>query len=359
MANLYKRAGSCYWWMKSTGHDGRQVRWSTKFRVDSPQGTRKAQAAAHEQTAKELRRGGQASTGRWDKWVEKFLLLRYGGSPKTHLRYSIAWRNVRRFLEARRLRTPSEITYEHAMDFLEWRQVSHQGRGSFAVCQNTALTELRVLGVIMGEAVRRDYTERNPVLRIGIKRQPCRTKPAIPDEHLAAILQALETEPEWMRVCFTIGMHTGLRLNETRLWLPNVDTERRTIGLDAPKGGAARAFTIPYDAPELAALLVRLKAERGEAWAFDWPANLPSKVWFLFFRRVAAALGLPCYSFHCLRVSFITRGAKAGIPENMMQKLVNHAGTTVHRAYQRLSIEDARPYLSKLHPTVTESPDKA
>ena len=356
MASLYKRPGSGFWWIKFTGPDGRRISQSTGLRLDTTKDTRKAQALAHERTAKELRRAGQAVTGRWDKWVETFLRLRYSGSPKTHLRYTIAWRNVRRFLEDRRIPAPAAFTYEHGMDFLEWRQTAHPEAGSYAGCQNTALTELRVLGVIMGEAVRRGYAERNPILRLGIKRQPSDAKPVIPDGHLAALVQALETELEWMRVCFTIGLHTGLRLNETRLWLPNVDTERRTITLDAPKGGQARAFTVPYEAPELAALLARLKADRGEAWAFDWPKNLPSKAWFLFFRRMSKEHGLPPYSFHCLRVTFITRGARAGIPENIMRKLVNHAGTTVHRAYQRLSIEDARPFLAKLRPAPIATP---
>ncbi|MEO5804421.1 MAG: tyrosine-type recombinase/integrase, partial [Verrucomicrobiota bacterium] len=131
----------------------------------------------------------------------------------------------------------------------------------------------------------------------------------------------------------------------------DVDTKDRTIFLQRPKGGTRRAFSIPYD-DSLAPLLEKLKEERGATWAFDWPKNLPSKDWFLFFGRLSAKHGLPRYSFHCLRVTFITRGVKAGVPEAVMMKLVNHAGTTVHRAYQRLTFEDARPYLAKLRPKI-------
>lgn len=352
MASLYKRRHSAFWWLKHCTATGRIVRKSTKLRVDSTSQTRKAQALAHEHSARELRRAEHDTAGRWDGWVPAFLTLRYGDSPSTLLRYRLAWRNVSRFLDVKEIPTPSALSYAHCIAFIDWRQTEDKKAGNYAASHNTALTELKVLGVVMREAVRRDYAARNPCVQLGIKRVKPAEKPEFADEHLAIITVALEGEPQWMLVSFTVGLHTGLRLRETNLWMPTVDLERKTIVIERPKGGVERAYSIPFG-DALAPLLTRLKSERPEARAFDWPDNLPSKEWYLFFQRMTKEHGLPHYCFHCLRVSFITRGARNGVPENVMMKLVNHASTTVHRIYQRLRIDDVRPYLDRLRPNLS------
>lgn len=55
--------------------------------------------------------------------------------------------------------------------------------------------------------------------------------------------------------------------------------------------------------------------------------------------RCELKLGHLC--FHCTRVTFITRGARAGVPESAMMKMVNHASKEIHRIYQRLADADA------------------
>ena len=43
-----------------------------------------------------------------------------------------------------------------------------------------------------------------------------------------------------------------------------------------------------------------------------------------------------CSCSHSTRVTFITHGAKQGVPQSQMMKLVNHASEEIHRVYQRL-----------------------
>ena len=156
MASLYRRKHSAFWWLKHCTATGRIVRKSTKLRLDSTKDTRRAQAMAHDYSAKELRRAEHDTAGRWDGWVPAFFALRYGDSPNTHLRYRIAWRNVTRFLDAKEVPTPSALTYSHCVEFITWRQTENAKAGNYAACHNTALTELKVLGVVMREAVKRD-----------------------------------------------------------------------------------------------------------------------------------------------------------------------------------------------------------
>ena len=58
--------------------------------------------------------------------------------------------------------------------------------------------------------------------------------------------------------------------------------------------------------------------------------------WHRFFRRI----GLPHLSFHCTRVTVITRLARAGVPEQQAMRFIGHATLEVHRIYQKLKPGD-------------------
>ncbi|MDB6029494.1 MAG: integrase [Verrucomicrobiales bacterium] len=73
----------------------------------------------------------------------------------------------------------------------------------------------------------------------------------------------------------------------------------------------------------------------------------PSKMWWRFFKQ-NDELNLPHLCFHCTRVTFITRGAKQGIPQSKMMTLVNHASDEIHRVYQRLVAADVREELNAI-----------
>jgi integrase len=155
-----------------------------------------------------------------------------------------------------------------------------------------------------------------------------------------------------MRTCFEIAIYTGCRLSDTNVPLKDVDLDAKTMTLEKPKGGAERAFTVPIR-EELVPLFTRLKAERGnDQTAYDFDATgskweKPSKMWWRFFKQ-NDELNLPHLTFHCTRVTFVTRGAKQGVPQSKMMKLVNHASEEIHRVYQRLVVADVREELNAI-----------
>src|SRR5882724_7658360 len=87
---------------------------------------------------------------------------------------------------------------------------------------NTALSELRLLGRVMREAVRRGFITSSPVERMGIKKQKPREKAEMADSDIATIRQSLAEKeghlplPErWMTISFEIALHQGCRVSET------------------------------------------------------------------------------------------------------------------------------------------------
>jgi integrase len=146
-----------------------------------------------------------------------------------------------------------------------------------------------------------------------------------------------------MRRSFNLALRTGLRFAETRIGRSQVDWTNRLLHIEKPKGGRKRAFSIPiYESVEP---MLREWWQNGAAEFWTTPAGtMTALTWTKFFRD----LGLPHLCFHCTRVTFISRGARAGISEGMMMKLVNHASEEVHRVYQRLPPGDAAKLVASI-----------
>jgi hypothetical protein len=64
--------------------------------------------------------------------------------------------------------------------------------------------------------------------------------------------------------------------------------------------------------------------------------KMAGKDWFFLFRK-AGVMGA---SFHCTRVTVITRMAREGVPIQQTMRYVNHSSRAVHAIYQKLRPED-------------------
>jgi len=351
MAYLYKKKGSPHWYIQFIDAKGRKNDHATDYRRDDPVATAKAQELRAELEAVEIRtrilkRGEEKSkdvqNSGWN-WVPAWL-KRHCQTDLTLTRYTTAWQWLSLWLELEHIRSPRQLRYKHALEYLDWRQAQKKRSGKKAK-KNTAIFELKLLSQAMDEAVRREDAYANPLQSLDIEKEIPEPKAEITDEELKIILPALDKEPPWMKISFVIALATGCRLRETRLHVKNIKLGENKITYGKPKGGEGKAFSIPLP-KKLRPMLIQLKKQceqAGREWIFDFPFQ-PSRRWQQFFGKMK----MPHLTFHSTRVSFISRTHRAGVPEEICRRLVNHASGTVHRIYVREKIDDLIPWTGKI-----------
>lgn len=342
--SIYKRNGTRYWYISYwSAKRGKRIHEATDFRIDDPVGRKKVYQYAQERSIEARSFKPSAEAEAWSVWALDYIEARYRRSPLTLKRGENAWAALCEFFECTGIRTPRAFEYKHVQAYLNWRaqQKRHCGK---PIARNTAITELKFLGVLMGEAQRRGYCEQNPCVRMGLKRDPAREKPEMTDQEIALIRSKLDElvkeQParEWMQTCFEVAIHQGCRLSETSVPMSWIDLERRTIIFRA-KGG--KIFTTALHSG-LVPLFAKLRAEN-RAVTCTLP-QLASKDWHFFFKEI----GLPHLCFHCTRVTVVTRLARAGVSQSQAMRFVGHASETVHRIYQRLNAADLQACLDAI-----------
>lgn len=331
MAYLYHKKRSPYWYIQYVDSERKKHDKSTGLRADDPNDTIKAKILRAELEAKEYQRAPVVNGATWDSWVPKFF-ERHCQSWKTLERYEDAWKWIALWLQRERINTPRQINYRLGVGYVDWRTTFKKPTGKKA-SRNTAILELKILSLIMGEAVRMGHADANPLASIRIRRDKPAKKPELTDEDIIQIRRALPDEPKWMQISFEISLNTGCRLRETQIPLSCVDLKENKITFPSPKGGEDRAFSIPMPSA-IRPLLERLKAEQ-HSYTLEFPFQ-PSRKWQQFFIKI----NKPHLCFHCLRVTYVNRLRRAAVPREVAMRLVNHASELVHRIYQRERVED-------------------
>jgi hypothetical protein len=233
--------------------------------------------------------------------------------------------------------TPSQVTYDDVIGFINWRIES------CGVMKSTALKDRKVLRVLMQEAVRRGYASKNPCLKMGIANDEVEPAPEFSPEQIKRIYAKLNgKEADWRYVAFRIGLETGTRLAATQIDYRHVDFEKKTLHFPKPKGGYAKAFTCPLP-DSLVPMLQKIK-ETGAQYTCILPPNASQLINSKIIKKAATKK----HSFKCTRVTFVTECHRAGIPLAACMKLVNHANEMVHRIYQRLSVADVQVYANRV-----------
>lgn len=344
MAYLYRKQKSPFWYLVYFDSTGRERHKSTRLSASDPAETAEARQLRAETEVEETKRAvstiasaipaveGRALFGARNEWswVAGFLASQSKGA--TLRRYENVWKAIEFWLQHQRIQSPRQITYKIGREYIDWR-TSFKKRSGRITSRNTAIYELKFLSRLMSEAVRRGQVDKNPLDKMKLPLDEPVRKPELSDAEIATIRQALPEEPAWMQSAFEISLNTGCRLNETRIQLSDVDLPNNKITFLSPKGGSKRAFSIPMPSA-LRPLFDRLKAE-GETVTLEFPVQ-PSLAWRYFFRRIK----LNHLTFHCLRVTYITRLQRAGVPREAAMRLVNHSSALVHQVYQRERFED-------------------
>ncbi len=333
MASLFKRIRSPFWWIKFRDvHSGSINRQSTGCRHSLPAGTRQAGEIEAQHTLDERKAGGGRAKDAWGLWVNDFLKSKYADN-RTRERYLTAWRTIGLFLKERHIYRPLQLTRSDCLAYPVWRQVPDRKQGKYRAGRNTALLELKILGIIVQEAVWRDFIPANPVRELRLERAQRTVRPEFTDKHLQCITKAIELEPEprrtMLRHSFLIARWHGVRLNETRLNpMADVDLKRGLIRF-RQKGG--QSTTKPLH-PRLRPLFRKLQA----AGAVEtYPKMDCQGAWWYFLERIGIRKSLPHACFHSLRVTAASRMARAGISQRKAMEYLTHASTTVHDQYVR------------------------
>jgi len=254
----------------------------------------------------------------------------------------ISWQAVKLFLQGRGLVYPRQVKFEHAGEYLRWRQATILYRNR-KVGHNTALRELKFFAHILSEAVKRGCCEANIFARLGIARQAAKEKRELNDEELQTLLAESRKQPKWLERCIWISTYTGCRFSECAIKREHVNLRNRTLTLvDAKRGDTDRRkyFTVPMDAP-LRPLFEEME-RNGESVTCRLTREKNARANY-FFRQC----GIDA-SFHSLRVTFVTRCHRDGLSESEAMRLVNHSSQLVHTVYSKLNVEDARAARNKL-----------
>jgi integrase len=330
MASHYIRKASPFFWLRYQRTDGTWGDKTSGIRIDGDGSLRKIKQMVAQHTMNEIQFDKSGGSHRFDGWVPQFLGTHFPNA-KTVARYMSAWSALSTYLDHRKIISPLQVTYRVCIDYPQFRTKPPEKiirRRSF----NTALTELKVFSAILQEAVKRSYITANPCLRLGLRRTRPKQKPEITREEQQRIENELATRDQWMRDCWLVAMRQGCRLSETAVPITHIDTETGTV-MFFTKGG--RVHTAPLHDDLLP--LLRVARRRKRATLVELP-KYPAKKWHQFFKRI----GLPHLSFHCTRVTVVTRLARKGHTMTQTKAYVGHASDTVHAIYQRLAPADVR-----------------
>ena len=338
MASLYKRSRSPYWWIKWRDERGEIQRESLGLRIGVGSETKRAREIRAQRTLQEAKAAVTVSRRRDTQdmivWVPEWFRVRYSNSPLTLTKYLESWHAISVFFEERRIKRPEQVRREDVISFVEWRQEPTKG-GVRAASRNTALHDLKVLRAILYEALRRGWANQNVAARLGLRPDKSREKPEFTQEQIDLIRRKLSEfrKPDWMKISFEIAIHQGCRIKETSLPLEDVNLDTNEITFTIKRG--TRHTTALHHA--LKPMFKKLKAN-GQKRTFDWHGNM-SRDWARFFRRI----GLKGYSFHCTRVTVVTRLARSGkVSEQQAMRFIGHANEPIHRIYQRLRTSDLK-----------------
>lgn len=333
MASYFERPKSPFFWIKAKGPLGEVVRFSTGIRVDSPGSIRKIQQRVAAEREKEQRFEQDGTAAVFRSWVPGWITHHYA-NQKSRARAVNAWAWISTYLGECGVIHPEEVTYQLCQDYMAWRSDPELCEQDGRRCGNwnTALLELRFLGSIMQEALARGLVGSNPCARLRLGRRDVKEKREITAEEQQRIEAALAGDgvDDWMRDSWMVGIKQGCRISATAVPMASVDESRMTITF-REKGG--KIHTAPLHADLLP--LVRRKREAGAAMLVDLPKHA-AKLWWQWFRDH----GFDDISFHCLRVTVITRLARANVSEAKAMQYVGHCNALVHAIYRKLKAAD-------------------
>lgn len=340
MASTYTRPDSPFIFIRYKDPSGKWRGRKTGFLKTKQRDIKDAEEMAADTTTEEKKRTPAGKSPIFSDWVVPWLEDRYRGRETTTLAvYLRHWKKLSRWLEARGLMDPRQLSYKHALEYRDFRKVPvvFKGKAKDAGTNNTILHELKFLSIVMQEAVRREFASGNPFMRLGLRKDKAKEKSPWSDEEIQTVAAAIGGQSHFIRATFLLGLYQAARLRQCAVPLSDIDLKGKRITYRRTKGD--KPFTQPIDArciDPLTALIAERKSG-GHTTLCDIPV-LPSVEW----RRFLDSLNLPHLVHHGLRVTWITRAAlsRGAVSQPEAKRFVNHGSTSVHELYQKLNAED-------------------
>ena len=292
---------------------------------------RKIQQRADVETAKEQRFASDGGNAIMRNWVPGWINHHYT-NEQTVIRVRNAWAHLSGFFKTKKILHPEEVTYGICHEYMKWRT-------NAAACKeekrrlgnwNTALTELRFLGTIMQEALSQGWILGNPCARLRLGRKNVKEKRPVSREEQERIEKELPNKPQWMQDSWLVGIKQGCRISEVKVPMSLLPHGTKVIPFKI-KGG--RFHNAPLHKDLLP--LIERRREEGATLLVDLPANA-SRDW----NKWLTELGYEDLSFHCLRVTVITRFAQADVTAEKAMQYVGHCSEMVHAIYRKLRPKD-------------------
>lgn len=283
-----------------------------------------------EETAKEAVDAGDGASVMFKRWVPGWIEYNYS-NEKSRERCENAWAHVSVFFGKKGITHPMDVTYAVAHEYMRWRTNAAVAavEGRRVAAWNTAVMEVRFLGSMMQESLRRGWVTANPCARLGLARRDPKEKPAISREEEVVIFRELQARRQgspWMEEAFLVAMRQGCRLREVEVPLARVDVKSMVITFKV-KGGKFHPAPLHKD---LLPLVAKAKAEKRETLVVL--PEQPSPRFAKFFN----AIGMGHLCFHCTRVSVVSRLCEAGFSESQTMAYVGHASEAVHAVYRKM-----------------------
>lgn len=327
MASTYKKKGSDIIWLRYKDATGVWRGKATSYRASNIGDVRQAKLLARKQSEIEAERRSIASE-HFGEWVLGWLISKYGAAEtSTPGVYKRMWRTLERFLAEQRIASAQQVRRELAQAYLAWR--------TKAAGRNSAIQELKLLGMIMDEAVNRGHCMANPLRKLGLKREKAEEKLIWDDAALTKAACFFELhKSRWMRAAFYFGIYQACRLRQCQLPLVNIRIDLGVLQYPDYLVKGRDGYTQPID-PRFLPLLKELIAEAA-AEGDDTICHVPWDA-SLRLRKSLDRAGLPGLCHHGLRATWITRAAENGIPESQAMAFCHHESREVHRIYKKLS----------------------
>jgi len=267
----------------------------------------------------------------FSSWVSVWIDYNFKNAM-TLRRYHGVWPHLVIFLDLHKVKHPAQMTYQLAHEYMRWRSSGDCAPNVRPCAWNTALTELRVLSAVMQESVRRGYIMASPMARLGISRRDTKQKREMTAEEIATIEQNLPGAVEWIRDAWLVAMKQGCRLSECAVPVSRINESEGEITFHL-KGGKEHAAPLHRDLLPL----VRRAKKRKSGLLVEFPPSHSRG-----FVNWLKSIGVDGVSFHYIRVTVITRLARAGYSEQKTMAYIGHSSAEVHAIYTKLKSRDVR-----------------